>query len=61
MDTKDILFIVGGAFVSLDRTISRRMNKGIKTIGFEAPVRGKDQNASDPDATMSGALLRVSP
>lgn len=59
IDTKDILFICGGAFISLDRTISRRLNAGVKSIGFGAPVRDKDPNAADPDASLAGKVLQV--
>jgi ATP-dependent Clp protease ATP-binding subunit ClpX len=36
IDTTNILFIVGGAFVGLDKVINRR--SGSKSIGFEAKV-----------------------
>ncbi len=39
IDTTDILFICGGAFVTLDRVITKR--KGTKSIGFGAKVVGK--------------------
>ncbi|MEI6221514.1 MAG: ATP-dependent Clp protease ATP-binding subunit ClpX [bacterium] len=35
MDTKDILFICGGAFEGLDKVIERRL-KGAQSIGFES-------------------------
>ncbi len=37
VDTSNILFICGGAFVGLDRSIARR--KGKKTLGFKAEVK----------------------
>jgi ATP-dependent Clp protease ATP-binding subunit ClpX len=37
VDTTNILFICGGAFVGLDKQISRRM--GRKTLGFRADVK----------------------
>ncbi|KNA05189.1 hypothetical protein SOVF_192640 isoform A [Spinacia oleracea] len=37
IDTKDILFICGGAFIDLDKTISERRQDS--SIGFGAPVR----------------------
>src|SRR3989442_850411 len=42
VDTTNILFICGGAFVGLDKQIDRRVGK--KTLGFKADVkaRGKD-------------------
>ena len=38
VDTTNILFIVGGAFVGLDSIIERRI--GRKTLGFKADVQG---------------------
>ena len=37
VDTTNILFIVGGAFVGLDKQIARRIGK--KTLGFKADVK----------------------
>ncbi len=37
IDTSNILFIVGGAFVGLDKQIARRLGK--KTLGFKADVK----------------------
>jgi ATP-dependent Clp protease ATP-binding subunit ClpX len=37
VDTSNILFICGGAFVGLDKSIARR--KGKKTLGFKADVK----------------------
>ena len=42
IDTSNILFIVGGAFVGLDKQIARRL--GRKTLGFKADVKA---NAKD--------------
>ena len=42
VDTKNILFIVGGAFVGIEKVISKRLRKGNVAIGFGAEVRGKD-------------------
>ena len=48
IDTTDVLFICGGAFVGLDRAIQRRMGK--RTLGFHAhPRSALDRNV--------GALL----
>src|SRR5215208_4405742 len=47
VDTTNILFICGGAFVGLDKSIERRVGK--KTLGFKADVkslRGKDIGAT---------------
>ena len=41
VDTANILFICGGAFVGLEQIIERRI--GQKTIGFGADVKGKRQ------------------
>src|SRR3712207_1398278 len=37
IDTTNILFICGGAFVGLDKVIERRVGK--KTLGFKADVK----------------------
>jgi ATP-dependent Clp protease ATP-binding subunit ClpX len=50
VDTTNILFICGGAFVGLDDIISRRV--GMKGMGFGADVGGKEQN----DRSMLGEL-----
>jgi len=42
VDTTNILFICGGAFVGLDDIISRRV--GMKGMGFGADVGGKEEN-----------------
>ena len=47
VDTTNILFICGGAFVGLDKQIERRVGK--KTLGFKADVkslRGRDIGAT---------------
>ena len=47
VDTSNILFICGGAFVGLDKAIERRVGK--KTLGFRADVksmRGRDIGAT---------------
>ena len=41
IDTTNILFIVGGAFVGLDKVVSRR--QGAKSIGFGAKVTGDEK------------------
>ena len=43
MDTKNILFICGGAFDGLDKIIERRLDQ--KNIGFGATVKGKREKA----------------
>lgn len=49
VNTENILFIVGGAFVNLDKIIAKRL--GRNTIGFE----GTDKDTIDP--TQKSALL----
>ena len=47
VDTTNILFICGGAFVGLDKSIDRRVGK--KTLGFKADVKslsGRDVGAT---------------
>jgi ATP-dependent Clp protease ATP-binding subunit ClpX len=46
VNTKNILFIVGGAFVGLDEIIGKRMNKGKGSIGFGASVKGDNSKVS---------------
>jgi ATP-dependent Clp protease ATP-binding subunit ClpX len=41
VDTTNILFIVGGAFVGLESIVERRI--GRKTLGFKADVRGRGE------------------
>jgi ATP-dependent Clp protease ATP-binding subunit ClpX len=41
IDTTNILFICGGAFVGLDKIIERRLGK--KTMGFGGPVKPKSR------------------
>ncbi len=46
IDTSNILFIVGGAFVGLDKQIARRIGK--KTLGFKADLKAN----VDPSVTL---------
>jgi len=43
IDTTNILFICGGAFVGLEEHVERRLNQ--KTMGFGAEIRGKKEKA----------------
>ena len=43
MNTKNILFVAGGAFVGLNEIIKKRMNKNKRSIGFGMDVRMKNQ------------------
>ncbi len=45
INTKNILFICGGAFEGLDKIIARRINKN--SIGFGADIKGKHDVAGD--------------
>jgi len=44
VDTTNILFICGGAFVGLDKQIARRLGK--KTLGFKAEIKGPVKDAA---------------
>ena len=44
IDTTNILFVAGGAFVGLDKIIKQR--KGAKSVGFHANVDNVDEDAS---------------
>ncbi|KAK9054277.1 hypothetical protein SSX86_025355 [Deinandra increscens subsp. villosa] len=55
IDTKDILFICGGAFVDLEKTISERRQDS--SIGFGAPVRANMRNGSLTNASVTSSLL----
>lgn len=39
VDTRNILFIVGGAFAGLEKIICKRMNKGRKNFGIDQEVK----------------------
>lgn len=55
IDTKDILFICGGAFVDLEKTISERRQDA--SIGFGAPVRANMRLHKSTDAVVTSSLL----
>ncbi|GLJ16282.1 hypothetical protein SUGI_0274210 [Cryptomeria japonica] len=55
IDTKDILFICGGAFVDLEKTISERQQDS--SIGFGAPVRANMRASGLTDAAVTSSLL----
>ena len=44
VDTKNILFIVGGAFVGIEDVIAKRLKKDAAGIGFGAEVEGKEKD-----------------
>lgn len=45
LNTKNILFICGGAFEGLEKIISRRIHKN--AVGFGAEIKGKKEQAND--------------
>jgi len=45
IDTTNILFLCGGAFVGLEEQVERRLNQ--KTMGFGAEVKGKKDRAKE--------------
>lgn len=55
VDTKDILFICGGAFVDLEKTISERRQDS--SIGFGAPVRANMRVGGLTNAVVTSSLL----
>ncbi|TYK00544.1 ATP-dependent Clp protease ATP-binding subunit clpX-like [Cucumis melo var. makuwa] len=55
IDTKDILFICGGAFVDLEKTISDRRQDS--SIGFGAPVRANMRISGATSAAVTSSLL----
>ncbi|KAK9748935.1 hypothetical protein RND81_02G091600 [Saponaria officinalis] len=55
IDTKDILFICGGAFVDLEKTISERRQDS--SIGFGAPVRANLRAGGSTNAVVTSSLL----
>ncbi|KAM6556181.1 hypothetical protein CsatB_003200 [Cannabis sativa] len=55
IDTKDILFVCGGAFVDLDKTISERRQDS--SIGFGAPVRANMRGTGVTSAAITSTLL----
>ncbi|KAL7002107.1 hypothetical protein U1Q18_003260 [Sarracenia purpurea var. burkii] len=55
IDTKDILFICGGAFIDLEKTISERRQDS--SIGFGAPVRTNMRLGGLTNAVVTSSLL----
>tara|TARA_B100001057_G_scaffold500559_1_gene616311 strand:- start:106 stop:1302 length:1197 start_codon:yes stop_codon:yes gene_type:complete len=56
MDTSNILFILGGSFVGLEKIVQKRLDKG--SIGFEAPL-ANDELTGDivPDDLVKYGLI----
>ncbi|XP_070027168.1 CLP protease regulatory subunit CLPX1, mitochondrial-like isoform X1 [Nicotiana tabacum] len=57
IDTKDILFICGGAFIDLEKTISERRQDS--SIGFGAPVRANMRTGGVTSAAVTSSLLEI--
>ncbi|KAL5703971.1 CLP protease regulatory subunit clpx3 [Ranunculus cassubicifolius] len=57
IDTKDILFICGGAFIDLEKTISERRQDS--SIGFGAPVRTNMRTGGITNAVIASSLLET--
>lgn len=57
IDTKNILFICGGAFVDLEKTISERRQDS--SIGFGAPVRANMRLGGVTSAVVTSSLLET--
>lgn len=55
VNTKNILFIVGGAFVGLDEIVNKRLNKGSAGIGFNAKIKEENKDRDQ----VSGLLEQV--
>ncbi|KAF9690324.1 hypothetical protein SADUNF_Sadunf01G0183700 [Salix dunnii] len=55
VDTKDILFICGGAFVNLEKTISERRQDA--SIGFGAPIRANMRAGAITNAMVTSSLM----
>ncbi|RDY01525.1 CLP protease regulatory subunit CLPX1, mitochondrial, partial [Mucuna pruriens] len=57
IDTKNILFICGGAFVDLEKTISERRHDS--SIGFGAPIRANMKTGKVTEAAVASSLLQT--
>ena len=56
MDTKNILFVLGGSFVGLEKLVQKRMDQG--SIGFEAPLSNNDiKGEVTPDDLVKFGLI----
>lgn len=51
LDTQNILFIVGGAFVNLDKIIAKRLGKGV--IGFDTKQQDRAFDATETNYLLS--------
>ncbi|KHN19496.1 ATP-dependent Clp protease ATP-binding subunit ClpX [Glycine soja] len=57
IDTKNILFICGGAFVDLEKTISESRHDS--SIGFGAPIRANMRTGKVTEAAVASSLLQT--
>ncbi|GLT59787.1 hypothetical protein SLA2020_325870 [Shorea laevis] len=57
IDTKNILFICGGAFVDIEKTISERRHDS--SIGFGAPVRANMRASGVTTASVASSLMET--
>ncbi|KAF5800527.1 putative AAA+ ATPase domain, Clp protease, ATP-binding subunit ClpX [Helianthus annuus] len=57
IDTKDILFICGGAFIDLEKTVSERRQDS--SIGFGAPVRANMRTGGVTTTAVTSSLLET--
>lgn len=57
VDTKNILFIVGGAFVGLDKVIEKRVSKG-SGIGFGAEVKSDDVKVNVREEVLAEDVIK---
>jgi ATP-dependent Clp protease ATP-binding subunit ClpX len=52
IDTKNILFILGGAFAGIEDAIAKRLDKGGSSIGFKAKVKVNDLDIAERQILM---------
>ncbi len=57
VDTKNILFIVGGAFVGIDKIVAKRVRKGEASLGFGVDIQPKE----DSDEKFNELIHQVRP
>lgn len=55
VNTKNILFILGGAFVGLEKIIQNRLNKDKSSIGFSAVIKSNDMSDNETFETLKDA------
>lgn len=57
VDTRNILFIVGGAFVGIDKIVAKRVRKGEASLGFGVDVQPRE----DSDEKFNELIHQVRP